>query len=100
MVPLLGVQAKRRQYFGYAAKKGHAGRNQNALRFDLRPVHSLSTGVSVIDVVHPCGEILAWHKAAVVWIQRILAATTNSLWPLKRVVLFVLQVTFRIKKAG
>jgi hypothetical protein len=53
----------------------------------------------VIDVVHPCGEILAWHKAADVWIQRIRVVTTYSLRPLKRMVLLVLQETFRTKKS-
>jgi len=38
------------------------------LTFDRRIPYSRC---SFIDVVHPCGENLAWHKDAVVWIQRI-----------------------------
>jgi hypothetical protein len=40
----------------------------------------------MIDVVHPGGEILAWHKDAFVRIQGIQEVMTITLGPMKRAV--------------
>ncbi|MDC7230732.1 MAG: hypothetical protein PQJ48_10515 [Sphaerochaetaceae bacterium] len=60
-MPLLGVWAKRRQVFGYAAAKACRPKSKriSVLTFDRCIPYSRR---SVIDVVHPGGEILARHQ--------------------------------------
>jgi hypothetical protein len=60
-VPLLGVRAKRRQAFGYAAAKACWPKSKriSVLTFDRCIPYSRC---SMIDVAHPGGEILAWHQ--------------------------------------
>jgi hypothetical protein len=59
-VPLLGGSGKT-ETFGYAAAKACWPKSKriSVLTFDRRIPYSR---LSVIDVVHPCGEILAGHQ--------------------------------------
>jgi len=59
------------------------------LRFDLRPVHSLQPAFSDWYGASQWG-ILAWHRDAVVWIQRIQKVMTITLRPMEQRVLIIL----------